>query len=293
MKIYPKIRKYQSGGQLSEVNFYPTAQYTPTSNVAITQGAWTPLKQTVTPDATIDPELLKKGKGNTNEVRLTMAEMNNDLHKFNSLNEAEKRSNLGVNLLNNIKGNTAKVVQLENLQNTTNTAIKKADSSDALGVLAVDREGNVAVTMPDGKVNYVTPADYISNLGKFRGNTVKELVTKRTEDDSEAFDKLVSDKEIDFTISGPDAYWSKQQIKDSYKTPTGSFNKDAFLSDYDTLSKKYEAFQFKRFGETLLNEFPEIVEYQDGGVLLDPTTSKASSISAAEYNRSMQKAKGD
>jgi len=111
--------------------------------------------------------------------------------------------------------------------------------------------------------------------------------------DDEILDKLVPDKEIDFTISGPDAYWSKQQIKDSYKTPTGSFNKDAFLSDYDTLSKKYEAFQFKRFGETLFNESPEVVEYQDGGALLDPATSKASSISAAEYNRSMQKAKGD
>ena len=205
MKIYPKIRKYQSGGQLSEVNFYPTVQYTRTSNVAITQGAWSPLKQTVTPDAVIDPELLKKVEGNTNEVRLTMAEMNNDLHKFNSLNEAEKRSNLGVNLLNNIRGNTAKVVQLKNLQNTTKAAYDKAKSSFALGTLAVDRDGNVATTMPNGEIRYIPPSEFVSNIGKVKGNTVKELFTERTENDTEAFDKGSYHDDVLSQLTGRDA----------------------------------------------------------------------------------------
>ena len=114
--------------------------------------------------------------------------------------------------------------------------------------------------------------------------------------DDEILDKLVPDKEIDFTISSPDAYWSKQQIKDSYKTPTGSFNKDAFLNDYETLSKKYEEFQFKRFGETLLAQDNSVIEFEKGGKIpmyqegktIEPSTSKSKSMSKSEYEGSME-----
>lgn len=202
MKIYPKIRKYQSGGQLSEVNFYPTVQYTPTTSVAITQGAWTPLKQTVTPDAVIDPELLKKIGGLTNENSAVMQKMNSDLHSFNSLNEAEKRSNQGINLLNSIKGNTALVTELANNKERNDKAKAKAESSDAWGVLAVDRNGNVAVTLPSGEIKYVPPAEYVSNLGVYKGKTAKELSTERENNPNELFGKGIVHDDVISQLTG-------------------------------------------------------------------------------------------
>jgi len=207
MKIYPKIRKYQSGGQLSEVNFYPTVQYTPTTSVAITQGAWTPLKQTVTPDAVIDPELLKKIGGLTNENSAVMQKMNSDLHAFNSLNEAEKRSNQGINLLNSIKGNTALVTELANNKERNDKAKAKAESSHAWGVLAVDRNGNVAVTLPSGEVRYVPPAEYVSNLGVYKGKTVKELSTERENNPHELFGKGIVHDDVISQLTGSQVHF--------------------------------------------------------------------------------------
>lgn len=108
----------------------------------------------------------------------------------------------------------------------------------------------------------------------------------------EILDKLVNDKEIDFTISSPDAYWSKQQIKDSYKTPTGSYNKDAFTEDYNKLSQKYENFQLRKFGEKFL-ESSTVPLFQEGGVFLPTAKTKKDSISQEEYNNSAQSEVGD
>lgn len=127
---------------------------------------------------------------------------------------------------------------------------------------------------------------------------VLSYLTDSVNDD--ILDKLVTDKSIDFTISSPDAYWSKQQIKDSYKTPTGGYNKDAFDNDYQKLSKKYEDFQIKRFGDTLLTAETEFFEsggtipmYQNGDEILEPATSKSKSLTQSEFEQSVYRDLGD
>lgn len=107
-------------------------------------------------------------------------------------------------------------------------------------------------------------------------------------------EKIVKNKEVEFTISDPDAYWNKQQIKDSYKTPTGSYNKEAFTEDYNNLVEKYEGFQIKKFGESLLEGVGglmfenggKIPMYQDGSKLI-PAINKKDSWTREEYNNSM------
>lgn len=148
MKIYPKIRKLQSGGQLSEVNFYPTVQYAPTSNVAITQGAWTPLKQTTSPDLTMDPDILKGVEGNTNAVNQFMSTANNKLQQFNRLSELEKRSNVGQSLMAGFKADLARVNELKNDFKSNQDARKLAKDNEVNDYLATDEYGNVRVLKP-------------------------------------------------------------------------------------------------------------------------------------------------
>ena len=96
--------------------------------------------------------------------------------------------------------------------------------------------------------------------------------------DDEILDGLVNDKEVEFTIADSSDYWGKQQIKDGYKTPTGEYNKEKFLKDYEDLEYKFKSFNFTRFGNNLYSETePETLEeggtipmYQNGDEIVRP-----------------------
>ena len=105
MKIYPK--KLQSGGFLPEVNYYPTVQYSPTSSVAITQGAWAPTALSMTEDAKVDTDMFKNLKGLTNEQARDTALIMQKINSYNSLPEIGRRSAEGRSLLSDIKTNTS------------------------------------------------------------------------------------------------------------------------------------------------------------------------------------------
>jgi len=195
MKIYPKIRKLQSGGQLSEVNFYPTVQYTPTSNVAITQGAWTPLQQVRTKNALLDPELMKGKQMLSNESREYMANLESKMHEYNSLSEPERQSNKGLSLLASMKGDSAKAIEYVNNYKRNQEAIQSLEPNDSSNVWATDEYGKIAVkdSKDSNKIKWINSVDLYDNLNRFQPQTALELTTARGEIDAEVGNTRLDD----------------------------------------------------------------------------------------------------
>lgn len=182
MKIYPKIRKFQSGGKLNEVNFYPTVQYTPTSNIAITQSAWSPLQQTRSKEALLDPELMKGKEMLTNEARAYMSGLESKMHEYNSLSEPERMSNRGQSLLAAMKGDTALAINLVNNKKRNDDTIKILGENDATGVWATNDKGEIAsLDKTTGNIEWLDSAFLHGNLDRFTPRTAGELATDRGE----------------------------------------------------------------------------------------------------------------
>lgn len=195
MKIYPKTRKFQSGGKLSEINFYPTVQYTPTSSVAITQGAWSPLQQTRTKDALLDPELMKGKEMLSNESREYMGNLESKMYKYNNLSEPERQSNKGLSLLASMKGDSAKAVEYVNNYKRNQEAVKSLEPNDSSDIWVTDEYGRHGVKdlQDANKVKWINSVDLYENLNRFKPLSALELTTARGEVDAEVRNTRLDD----------------------------------------------------------------------------------------------------
>lgn len=195
MKIYPKTRKFQSGGKLSEINFYPTVQYTPTSSVAITQGAWSPLQQTRTKDALLDPELMKGKEMLSNESREYMSNLESKMYEYNSLSEPERQSNKGLSLLASMKGDSAKAVEYVNNYKRNQEAVKSLEPNDSSDIWVTDEYGRHGVkdSQDANKVKWINSVDLYENLNRFKPLSALELTTARGEIDAEVRNTRLDD----------------------------------------------------------------------------------------------------
>lgn len=195
MKIYPKTRKFQSGGKLSEINFYPTVQYTPTSSVAITQGAWSPLQQTRTKDALLDPELMKGKEMLSNESREYMGNLESKMYEYNSLSEPERQSNKGLSLLASMKGDSAKAVEYVNNYKRNQEAVKSLEPNDSSDIWVTDEYGRHGVkdSQDANKVKWINSVDLYENLNRFKPLSALELTTARGEIDAEVRNTRLDD----------------------------------------------------------------------------------------------------
>lgn len=258
MKIYPKIRKLQSGGQLHEVNFYPTVQYTPTSNVAITQGAWSPLKQTLTPDAVLDPDILKDAKGLSNEQSKFIRETNETLTGYNRLSEPEKKSNRGQSMLAALKSDLARVNELNNNAKRNEEARGIVKDNKALDLLSTDEKGNVGVltykkdtngNLIEDDIEYIDPS--LIGTGLHRPLTNKQVTTYRGTLDNTVDRKILDDlvtntKGREFADKSLEAFakTGKDQMNSEIEKQFGIYHKDNLIKaqtiGQGTLSNIYQ-----------------------------------------------------
>ena len=206
MKIYPK--KLQSGGFLPEVNYYPTVQYSPTSSVAITQGAWAPTALSMTEDAKVDTDMFKNLKGLTNEQARDTALIMQKINSYNSLPEIGRRSAEGRSLLSDSKtGASLYSNKLENNLNSWKDTGSQIKDKKLVNDLAISDNGNVWVeegggvdlygNKVQGKVVEMDPLTAsIRGLEKL---TRSKLYQKRNDDDelidrNELFSELINAK---------------------------------------------------------------------------------------------------
>lgn len=174
-----EVNKYQSGGPF--MVYQPLPMQPPMGDVPIggVGNTATAVETETIPQAIIKDML---GKGLTNDVMAFKQEVDKAYAYYNNMSDIEKNSPFGEYLKNVMKGDFAKLNQLQRAKEQYDLGVDRIKENDATSDYAITNQGVIIKDMETGRLGEVSHSDFASKYRKdnrYKMLTNAELLTER------------------------------------------------------------------------------------------------------------------